>query len=119
MSDFIRQELLLESRRTDHGYLCPAPFDIDILDSPILNDKRYMFVSKRTLARRLEREGTGYRQIRDDLLSELAAKHLRESDLTVEAVAALLGYHDTANFHRAFRRWFKVSPSAFRRGAVA
>jgi len=80
---------------------------------------RYMFVSKRTLARRLEREGTGYRQIRDDLLSELAAKHLRESDLTVEAVAALLGYHDTANFRRAFRRWFKVSPSAFRRGAVA
>jgi AraC-like DNA-binding protein len=78
---------------------------------------RDLFVSKRTLARRLEREGTGYRQIRDDILSELAARHLRESDLTVEAVAALLGYHDTANFRRAFRRWFKVTPSAFRRSA--
>lgn len=77
-----------------------------------------IFVSKRTLARRLEREGNSYRQIRDDVLSELAARHLRESDLTVEAVAALLGYHDTANFRRAFRRWFKVTPSAFRRGAA-
>jgi AraC-like DNA-binding protein len=76
---------------------------------------RAMFVSKRTLARRLEREGTGYRQIRDELLAELAARHLRESDLTVEAVDALLGYHDTANFRRAFRRWFKVTPSVFRR----
>lgn len=75
---------------------------------------RAMFVSKRTLARRLEQEETGYRQIRDGLLAELAARHLRESDLTVEAVAALLGYHDTANFRRAFRRWFKVTPSAFR-----
>lgn len=75
---------------------------------------RAMFVSKRTLARRLKREGSSYRQIRDDVLSELAARHLRESGLTVEAVAALLGYHDTANFRRAFRRWFKITPSEFR-----
>ena len=80
---------------------------------------RAMFVSKRTLARRLQREGTGYRQIRENLLSELAARHLRESDLTVEAIAALLGYHDTANFRRAFRRWFNVTPSDFRSGAAA
>lgn len=78
---------------------------------------RAMFVSKRTLARRLAQEQTGYRQIREGLLSELAARHLRESDLSVEAVAALLGYHDTANFRRAFRRWFKITPSAFRRRA--
>ena len=78
---------------------------------------RAMFVSKRTLARRLAREGSGYRQIRDALLSELAARHLRESNLTVEAIAALLGYHDTANFRRAFRRWFGVTPSAFRKNA--
>lgn len=75
---------------------------------------RALFVSRRTLARRLEREGTGYRQIRDDVLAELAVRHLRESDLTVEAIAALLGYHDTANFRRAFRRWFGTSPSQFR-----
>jgi len=77
---------------------------------------RSMFVSKRTLARRLKREGSGYRQIRDEVLAELAARHLRESGLTVESVAALLGYHDTANFRRAFRRWFGQSPGDFRAG---
>ncbi len=80
---------------------------------------RGLYVSERTLARRLAREGTAYCTIRDDLLSELAARHLRESDLTVESIAALLGYYDSANFRRAFRRWFKVTPSAFRRGAAA
>ena len=78
---------------------------------------RAIFVSKRTLARRLQREGTGYRQIREALLAELAARHLGESDLSVEAVAALLGYHDTANFRRAFKRWFDVTPSEFRRSS--
>ncbi|MEE4146535.1 MAG: AraC family transcriptional regulator ligand-binding domain-containing protein [Halieaceae bacterium] len=73
-----------------------------------------LFVSKRTLARRLQREGSSYRQIRDSLYAELAARHLRESGLSVEAIAALLGYHDSANFRRAFRRWYGLSPSEFR-----
>jgi len=75
---------------------------------------RDLFVSTRTLARRLKREGTGYRQIREELLAEMAATHLRESNLSVEAIAALLGYHDSPNFRRAFRRWFQTTPSAVR-----
>lgn len=75
---------------------------------------RALFVSKRTLARRLDQEGTGYRQLRDQLFAELAARHLRESALSVEAIAALLGYHDSANFRRAFRRWYGQSPWQFR-----
>jgi AraC-like DNA-binding protein len=75
---------------------------------------RAMFVSKRTLARRLEKEGDSYRGIRERLLSELAARHLRESDLTVESVATLLGYNDTAAFRKAFYRWYGQAPSQFR-----
>ena len=56
----------------------------------------------------------GYREIRDALFAELAASHLRQSELSVEAIAALLGYHDSANFRRAFRRWYGLSPSEFR-----
>lgn len=73
-----------------------------------------LFVSKRTLARRLQREGSGYRAIREQLMAELAAGHLREGALTVEGIAALLGYHDTANFRRAFHRWYGCSPRDFR-----
>ena len=78
-----------------------------------------LFVSKRTLARRLKQEGSGYRGIRDQLFAELAARHLRETGLSVEAVAALLGYHDSANFRRAFRRWHQLSPNDFRRREAA
>ena len=73
-----------------------------------------MYVSKRTLARRLEKEGDSYRAIRERLLSELAARHLRESGLTVESVATLLGYNDTAAFRKAFYRWYGQAPSEFR-----
>jgi AraC-like DNA-binding protein len=75
---------------------------------------RAMFISKRTLARRLEAEGSSYRLIRDQLLAQLASSQLRESALSVEAVAALLGYNDTAAFRKAFRRWYGQAPGEFR-----
>lgn len=79
---------------------------------------RAMFISKRTLARRLEAEGESYRAIREKLLSELAGRHLRESGLTVEAVSVLLGYSDTAAFRKAFHRWYGQPPTAYREDAA-
>jgi AraC-like DNA-binding protein len=76
---------------------------------------RAMYVSRRTLTRRLEKEGSTFRGIREMLMAELAARHLQESDSSVEAVAASLGYHDASNFRRAFRRWYGVTPGAYRR----
>ena len=74
----------------------------------------YLFVSRRTLARRLGREGTGYRQIRDQFLHELARRYLLESNQTVDTVAASLGYSDAAAFRKAFRRWSGMTPREFR-----
>jgi AraC-like DNA-binding protein len=82
------------------------------------NMARAMYISKRTLARRLDQEKTGFRQIRDNVLSEMAMRHLQDTTLTVEAIAALLGYHDTANFRRAFRRWQGMPPNEFRQRSV-
>lgn len=73
-----------------------------------------LFMSKRTLARRLQKEGTGYSDIRDKLLSEQACYYLSHSHLSTEAIASLLNYYDSANFRRAFKRWFKVSPQQYR-----
>jgi len=75
---------------------------------------RNLFVSKRTLARRLEKEGTGYRQIREQFLQELARRYLLESNQTVDTVAASLGYGDAAAFRKAFRRWTGMTPQEFR-----
>ncbi|RXT01901.1 MULTISPECIES: AraC family transcriptional regulator [Acinetobacter] len=74
-----------------------------------------LFMNKRTLARRLVKENTSYRLIRDRILSEKASSYLHDPQISVEAIASLLNYHDSANFRRAFKRWFGVSPSAYRR----
>ena len=73
-----------------------------------------LFVGKRTLARKLSQENTGFRQIREEILSQQASGYLRDSQMSVEAIAALLNYHDSANFRRAFKRWFQLSPDQYR-----
>ncbi len=75
---------------------------------------RALFISKRTLARRLAARGQSYRQLRETLLAELSARYLTEDRLSVDATANLLGYHDAANFRRAFRRWHQMTPTEFR-----
>ena len=77
-----------------------------------------LFICKRTLARRLKAEGTSFRQLRDDILSQQAIGYLRDSSMSVEAMAELLNYHDSANFRRAFKRWFGVTPDQYRRQRI-
>ena len=71
-------------------------------------------MSPRTLRRKLEDEKTSFRVLLDELRMHVAIKYLRDTDLTIEAVAAALGFSDAANFRHAFRRWTKGSPQDFR-----
>jgi AraC-like DNA-binding protein len=74
-----------------------------------------LHVSERTLNRRLREESSSFREIRGEVLNQRARQYLIETDHSVEAVAATLGYQDAANFRRAFRRSEGCSPAAFRR----
>jgi AraC-like DNA-binding protein len=71
-------------------------------------------VSVRTLIRRLQEEGTSYQQLLDSVREELACWLLLQTSLSVEAVAERVGYGDTSNFSRTFRRWVGVTPREFR-----
>lgn len=71
-------------------------------------------VSSRTLIRYLREEGTSYQQLLDTVREELACWLLLRTALPVEAIAAQLGYEDTSNFSRTFRRWVGVTPRDFR-----
>jgi len=73
-----------------------------------------LFISKRTLARRLQDEGVSFRQIRDKILSQQAISYLGQGKMSTEAISVLLNYHDSANFRRAFKRWFNMSPNDYR-----
>ncbi|MEH6581710.1 MAG: AraC family transcriptional regulator ligand-binding domain-containing protein [Halioglobus sp.] len=74
-----------------------------------------LHVSERTLNRRLQQEKTSFRQIRAEVLGHWAQQYLTQTQYTVEAISAVLGYQDAANFRRAFRAQQGCSPSEYRR----
>jgi len=71
-------------------------------------------VSSRTLQRRLHTEGTSFAEVLEQLRRREAEQLLRDRRLTVEAIATRLGYSEPSTFYRAFRRWRRTSPAAFR-----
>ena len=77
-----------------------------------------LHLSPRTLRRRLEAEGTRYREILDEVRFELAKRYLQTPELRVGQISALLGYDEVANFRRAFKRWSGASPNRWRAGGV-
>lgn len=76
-----------------------------------------LHMSARTLARRLDGEGTSFSKLLDELRRELAIGHLRDRDISVSEVAFLLGFGDANAFSRAFKRWTGEPPSRFKRSA--
>jgi len=68
----------------------------------------------RTLRRRLEKEGTSWRQILNRARFELAQSLLLEPALTIAEIAYELGYSDPAHFTRAFHSWTGEGPRDFR-----
>ncbi len=71
-------------------------------------------VSPRTLARRLQAEGTSFTRVLEQLRRRLAETYLRDTRFKITEIAYLLGYADTAAFGHAFRRWHDRSPSHYR-----
>jgi AraC-like DNA-binding protein len=66
------------------------------------------------LRRQLREQGVSFRGLLDELRMHLAIKYLRTTKLANEDIALALGFSDSANFRRAFRRWTNKSPSEFR-----
>lgn len=74
-------------------------------------------VSKRTLQRQIEAEGTTYQQILQETRRSLAAHYLHRTTLTTAEIAFLLGFRESNSFYRAFREWTGRTPDGVRRQA--
>ena len=70
--------------------------------------------TKRSLQRRLQREGTSYGAVLEKLRHEMALHYLKQGDLRVEEVSLLLGFRDPNSFYRAFQGWTGMTPRAAR-----
>jgi len=73
-----------------------------------------MFMSERTLRRRLAEEGTSFQCVVQDFRLGLAKRYLLSSNLPIAEVSDLVGYSEPANFHRAFCKKFNVTPNQYR-----
>ncbi len=71
-------------------------------------------LTRRTLTRRLTREGTGFAILGNQVRLDRARHYLAFSPLSIDEVAERLGYAEPAAFHRAFKRWSGVTPSRYR-----
>ena len=76
---------------------------------------RSMGVSGRTLRRRLREEGTTFHALCDEVRHDLSRQYLRGSQLTLDEIAHLVGFTESTNFRRAFKRWQGVPPARYRR----
>lgn len=91
-----------------------ACFEQSTLSLPSLEEvAQQLFVSKRSLHRQLEKAGTSFIQLREAWLKNQALKYLLINGLSVDMTAQKLGYTDSANFRRAFKRWFSLSPTRY------
>lgn len=71
-------------------------------------------MSARTLRRRLEREGTSYQRIKDNVRRDAAITLLSREGCTVSDVAEQTGFSDPSAFHRSFKKWTGQSPGSYR-----
>jgi AraC-like DNA-binding protein len=75
---------------------------------------KQLHLGPRTLARRLEAEGTSFSELLDALRHGLAKRYLCEHDMAIPDIALLTGFAQTTGFYRAFRRWTGMTPNEYR-----
>jgi AraC-like DNA-binding protein len=72
-------------------------------------------ISESTLSRRLEREGTTFSALLDELRLRFATRFLADPHFDVGDIALLTGFSRVSAFYRAFRRWTGCTPLEYQR----
>lgn len=75
---------------------------------------RRLQVSSRTLARKLEAEGTSFYALLDDARKVRALRLVHDRRQPLVEIAQATGFAHVASFHRAFRRWTGKTPAEYR-----
>lgn len=75
---------------------------------------RKLALSKRTLQRRIDAEGTSYQEILKETRVSLARHYLENTELSAAEISFLLGFDEPKSFYRAFRSWTGTTPDVVR-----
>jgi len=80
---------------------------------------RKLAVSLRTLHRRLAEENTSHGELVDDVRRTQAMLHLSGNHFSIGEISFLLGFAHPNGFHKAFKRWTRMTPAQYREEALA
>lgn len=83
-------------------------------DSSVTRVAELLAMHRRTLNRRLQREGTTFRAVLEQVRFDAARELLRDEGREIEEIARMLGYTEASAFTRAFRRWSGTTPGRWR-----
>jgi AraC-like DNA-binding protein len=81
---------------------------------PLEEVARRLWMSSRTLQRRLHEDEIEYRALRDVARCTEAKRLLAHTGLPISKIAADLGFAEPSGLSTAFKRWVKVTPSTYR-----
>ena len=70
--------------------------------------------SVRTLQTHLSAAGLKFSDMLEQQRIELASTYLEQPELSLDEIAAMLGYSEQSSFSRAFKRWHDCTPQQFR-----
>lgn len=73
-----------------------------------------LYMTARTLRRRLGNEGTTFIQLRDEVRQALAEQYLKLPHQSIDQISERLGYAEPTSFINAYKRWKGQTPHAFR-----
>ena len=79
----------------------------------------HLGISERRLRRQLQMLGLSHSDLVQQCQRLAAERLLADAALPLKQVADALGFSSVSTFHRAFRRWTGVTPSAWREGRMA
>ncbi len=71
-------------------------------------------MNKRTLQRKLSKQGLNFQDILTDVRMTLACWQLTSSDMSLTLMSEMLGYTDISAFSKAFKQHLSISPLQFR-----
>ncbi len=74
----------------------------------------YHNLSTQSLRRRLDKEGSSFRKMKEDIRREVALTWLRDSSLPISEISRRCGFAESNGLSRAMKAWVSMSPSQYR-----
>ena len=72
-------------------------------------------INARTLRRRLQERGSSFQRILDSVREAVARDYLVNTELSIDQIAALVGFSEPTTFRSTFKRWTGQSAAEIRR----